>query len=139
MWLVVKSLCVARSGGELEDDVVIVLPSTKSTTQYYKVLLRTIKWYSVLQSILQCYKVLLRTSPYCEVLLRLIVAAHETSRTMRGATRVTVQHLVRPDMTCPVHCAEHQESPSRKMILMIDALRVQYEMSSTMCGASGLT
>ena len=63
------------------------------TTKYYKELLRTTKYHSVLQSTTLYYKVLqsrlLRTTKYTKcypVLIHLIVATHETSLTMRGAT-----------------------------------------------------
>ncbi len=73
----------------------------QSTTQYYTELLRTTKYYTILRttkyySVLfgttKYYCVLQSTALYYKALIRLIVATHETSSTMRVATSVTLQH-----------------------------------------------
>ena len=92
----------------------------QSTTLYYKVLLRTTKYYN---SITPYYKVLLCTTKFYSVLQ----SSHETSNSMCGATRIILQlhQILRlprkmnlmidqyPRIKRPVECAEHQESPSK--------------------------
>ena len=85
-----------------------VLPST--TSIYCKVLEQSTTQYdSVLQSTTKCYP----------VLIRLIVATHETSSTLRGATygmqnAMELRHscLKLQHMQRHLHCADQQESPS---------------------------
>ena len=106
MWLVAMSRCVVRSGCAMwwfgiwpGHPYYKILQVLHSATKYLQVLLQ---FYSVpprttpiLQVLLHHYSVLHSTTntntPYYKLLIRLIVATHETSSTMCEATRVTLE------------------------------------------------
>ena len=105
MWLVAMSRCVVRSGCVMwwfgiwpGHPYYKILQVLHSATKYLQVLLQfhsvPPRTTPILQILLHYYSVLHSTNtntPYYKLLIRLIVATHETSSTMCEATRVTLE------------------------------------------------
>ena len=134
------------------------------STKYYSVLQRTTKYEKVLQSttiLLRTtpyYKVLLRdyyvlqsrTTKYCKVqpvLVRLIVATHDTSSTLRGATS-GMQNTVELRHSCLIVATQETSFTLREATYgMQNALEqwhsclsvTTHETSLTLRGATGVT
>ena len=124
-----------------------------STTPYYKVHSVLLKYYSVLQSatpVLLCttkyYKVLLCTTP---VLLQYYKVLLQYCSLLQSTTPVplcTTKYYFGTDLTRHLQCAKQQASPSNltkycachaKWIAWL--IRITYETSFTMRGATGIT